>query len=148
MVSNIIGQGKSEKVIHLVKKVSLLSFGFTLVLCILVNIFPDLILSIYDRDETFVNDAIPVIRIVTSGMLVMSFATVWLNAVTGTGNTRINLAIEIVVITLYIFYIWLIMYQWKLSLTWAWSSELVYWAGLFTLSWLYMNSGRWKNKKI
>jgi multidrug resistance protein, MATE family len=148
MVSNIIGQGKSEKVIYLVKKVSLLSFGFTLVLCILVNIFPDLILSIYDRDENFVNDAIPVIRIVTSGMLVMSFATVWLNAVTGTGNTRINLAIEIIVITLYIFYIWLIMYRWKLSLTWAWSSELVYWAGLFTLSWIYMHSGRWKNKTI
>ena len=148
MVSNIIGQGKSDKVIYLVKKVSLLSFGFTLILCAFVNLFPGLFLSIYGRDDSFVSDAIPVIRIVTGGMLIMSIATVWLNAVTGTGNTRMNLAIEVIVIAMYIFYIWLIMDKLHLSLVWAWSSEIVYWAGLFLLSWFYMRSGKWKNKVI
>jgi Na+-driven multidrug efflux pump len=148
MVSNIIGQGRQEKVLFLVKKVSLLSFGFTLSLCLLINLFPGIFLSIYGRDEGFVSDAIPVIRVVTLGMLVMSFATVWLNAVTGTGNTKVNLAIEIIVIGLYLLYVWLVMERWHLSLTWAWASELVYWGGLFMLSWLYLQSGRWKHKVI
>ncbi|MEI9912181.1 MAG: MATE family efflux transporter [Bacteroidota bacterium] len=73
-----------------------LSFSFTLFLCILLNLFPELFLSVFGRDKSFVADAIPVIRMVSIGVLGMSIATVWLNAVTGTGNTRINLFIEII----------------------------------------------------
>jgi len=148
MVSNIIGQGKKDKVIGLIKKISKLSFGFTIVLCTLANIFPALFLSIYGRDAGFIQEAIPVIRIVTAGMLVMSFATVWLNAVTGTANTRVNLGIEVVAILVYTIYIYLILKVWNLSLVWAWGSEMLYWGTLFILSFLYIRSGRWRKKSI
>jgi MATE family multidrug resistance protein len=148
MVSNIIGQNKKDKVIFLINKITKLSFLFTLGLCILVNLFPDIFLSVYGRDETFIADAIPVIRMVSIGLLGMSIATIWLNAVTGTGNTRINLAIEIVAILLYTIYIYLVLKVWHLSLVWAWASELIYWACLFSLSFLYIKSGRWKHKVI
>lgn len=148
MVSNIIGQGKNDKVIHLIEKIMLLSLGFTLLLCLLINIFPQLFLSIYGRDKSFVSEAIPVIRIVTAGLMVMSIATVWLNAVTGTGNTRINLAIEIVAILLYTLYIYLVLKIWRLGLIWGWASEILYWAILFILSFFYIRSGKWKNKTL
>ena len=144
MVSNIIGQGKSDQVIRLIKKIMWLSFAFTFFLCSLINIFPDLFLNIYGRDESFTKEAIPVIRMVSVGILIMSFATVWLNAVTGTGKTRVNLAIEIVAIILYTAYIYLVLRVWNLGLVWAWGSEIVYWTTLFSLSYWYIRGGRWK----
>jgi Na+-driven multidrug efflux pump len=148
MVSNIIGQGKQDKVIFLIKKIATLSFLFTAMLCLLMNLFPDVLLSIYGRDLGFISDAVPVVRIVSIGVLCMSVATVWLNGVTGTGNTRINLAIEIVTIVLYSIYIYLVLHVWNLSLVWAWASEILYWLTLFTLSFIYLRSGRWGNKVI
>ncbi len=148
MVSNIIGQGKKDKVELLIRKITILSFSLTLSLCIILNLFPHLFLSIFGRDEIFIGDAIPIIRIVSVGVLFMSIATVWLNAVTGTGNTRINLFIEIAAIIFYSLYVWLVLKVWDLSLAWAWMSELLYWTVLFVLSFLYIRSGKWTKKVI
>jgi putative MATE family efflux protein len=148
MVSNIIGQGKKELVIPLIQKIMFLSLLFTGILCIVINIFPDLFLGLFSTDKSFIADAVPVIRIVTVGLLAMSVATVWLNAVTGTGNTRMNLLIEIVAIAFYCVYVWQVMTVWKLSLVWAWASELLYWLVLFLLSYTYIRTGKWKNKII
>lgn len=148
MVSNIIGQGKKEQVLYLVRKIMMLSIAFTFLLCLLINLFPGLFLEIYGRDKSFTADAIPVIRMVTAGIMVMSFATIWLNAVTGTGNTKVNLFIEIAAIFLYSAYVYLVLKVWDLGLVWAWGSELIYWFSLFLLSFLYMRSGRWRGKLL
>ncbi|HSU27302.1 MAG TPA: MATE family efflux transporter [Chitinophagaceae bacterium] len=148
MVSNIIGQDKKDQVVRLIKKIMMLSLAFTFILCILINVFPALFIGFFTKDSSFIDEAIPVIRMVTIGIMAMSPATVWLNSVTGTGNTKVNLAIEIVAIILYTIYIYLIIELWKLSLVWAFSSELLYWSILFILSFLYIRSGKWKKKVI
>jgi Na+-driven multidrug efflux pump len=81
---------------------------------------------------------------VSLGMLCMSIGTVWLNAVTGTGRTKVNLSIEIVAIIIYIIYIYYVMVRWRLSLTITWSNELVYWTSIFILAFWYIKSGKWK----
>lgn len=148
MVSNIIGQGKHDQVESLIVKIMRLSLLFTLSLCILLNLFPHIFLSLFSENSDFISDAIPVIRMVTAGVLCMSIATVWLNAVTGTGNTRINLLIEIVAISLYAVYVWLVIEKWNMGLVWAWGSELLYWLVLFTLSFIYIRTGKWRKKII
>lgn len=148
MVSNIIGQNKKEEVIPLINKIMKLSVLFTFTLCLLINILPAAFLYLYGRDEHFISEAIPVIRVVSIGIVCMSMATVWLNAVTGTGNTKINLAIELAAIVVYCTYVWLALKIWNLSLIWAWVAEMIYWIILLSLSWLYIRSGRWKGKVI
>lgn len=148
MVSNIIGQGKKDLVRQLIKRIMVLSIVFTTALCLLLNIFPSIFLDLFGRGDQFTTDAIPVIRMVSAGVILMSLATVWLNAVTGTGNTKVNLLIEVIAISLYAIYVWLIIVYWKLSLTWAWSSELVYWSILLFLSVWYISSDKWRNKVI
>lgn len=148
MVSNIIGQGKKDKVLFLITKITVLSAGFTTVLCGIVNLIPHTFLSIYSTDQGFIDDAVPVLRMVTLGMIFMSVATVWLNGVTGTANTRINLLIEVIAIIFYSIYIYLVLSVWKLSLVWGWASELLYWLFIFASSYIYMRSGKWKKKVI
>lgn len=148
MVSNIIGQGKQAQVLFLVKKIAGLSLAFTASLCLVMNLLPGIFLGIFSKDAAFIQEAIPVLRMVSVALLLMSIAAACLNAVTGTANTRVNLGIEIVAILVYSLYIYCVLRVWHLSLVAAWASEFVYWSIIFLLSSLYLRSGKWKNKKI
>jgi Na+-driven multidrug efflux pump len=66
-------------------------------------------MSIFSQDAVFLNNATPVLRVVSSALVLMSFSSVLLNAVTGTGNTRVNLQIEAVAVIFYTFYVFLVM---------------------------------------
>ena len=148
MVSNIIGQGKKELVIPLIKKIVKLSTGIALVLCLLLNLFPQIFLSIFGQGDEFIRQGIPVIRVVSLAMILMSFSVVWLHAVTGTGNTKITFLIEVGAIIFYCAYIYIIMEKLKLSITYGWMSEWLYWTCMFIPAYFYLRSGRWKKKVI
>ena len=92
--------------------------------------------------------AVPVLRVVSVALVLMSFSAVLLNAVIGTGNTRINLMIEIFAVILYSTYVYLVMEHMHLSITWGWGSEWLYWTSIFTLSFLYLKSGKWRINNI
>lgn len=148
MVSNIIGQGKSDLVLPLIRKVITVSFLISLAVFAVLNIWPGWFLSFYGQGPEFITHGIPVIRIVSIALLMMSVGTVWLNAVTGTGNTLVNLRIELITIVIYSIYTYLVLEYWKLSITWGWGSEWVYWISMFSMAFLYMRSGKWRGKKI
>jgi multidrug resistance protein, MATE family len=148
MVSNILGQQREDEVLPLVRRVVKMSFSCSLFIFGCLNIWPELFLSFYGQGDEFVAEAIPVLRVVSLALLLMAFGTIWLNAVTGTGNTRVNLLIELITITLYCIYIYLVLEYWNLSTAWGWGSEWVYWISMFTMAFLYMRSGKWKGKQI
>jgi putative MATE family efflux protein len=148
MVSNIIGQGLEDRVRELIGRIMSWSVGFALLIAVFLNLFPELLLSIYGQDAAFKEAAIPVLRVVSTALVMMSFSTIWLNAVTGTGNTRINLLIELITITFYSLYVYIVL-EWRHgSLVVGWMSEWLYWGFIFTLSYMYMRSGKWKGKVI
>ncbi|HET9279523.1 MAG TPA: MATE family efflux transporter, partial [Flavitalea sp.] len=148
MVSNIIGQGKQDQVIYLINKIVRLSTGIALVLCLLLNLFPHLFLSIFGQGDEFIQEGIPVMRVVSVAMILMSFSVVWLQAVTGTGNTKVTFLIEAMAIVLYSIYVYVIMEKLKLSITYGWMSEWLYWTCMFIPAFIYLRSGRWKKKVI
>lgn len=148
MVSNIIGQGRQAEVLPLVKKISLMSVSVSLVIFVWLNLNPEWFLSFYGQGDEFISAAIPVVRIVSLALLLMSFGTVWLNAVTGTGNTMVNLIIESITIVVYSAYCYIVLEKMNLPITWGWGSEWVYWISMFSMAYFYLQSGKWKNKKI
>jgi multidrug resistance protein, MATE family len=143
MVSNIIGQGKKEEVVGLITRIMKLSCSVAVIVFLFLNIFPAAFLSIYGQNEQFISLGIPVLRVVAVAMLFMSVGTIWLNAVTGTGNGRITFIIELIAISLYCIYVYLVLELNRLSIVWGWMSELIYWSVLFTLSYWYIRSKRW-----
>lgn len=148
MVSNIIGQGRHHEVMPLIKRVVKISFSVCAVICLALNLVPEWFLSFYGQGDAFITDAIPVVRVVSLALLMMSFGTIWLNAVIGTGNTLVNLTIELITIVLYSVYVYLVLEVYQLPITWGWGSELVYWLAMFCMAYFYMRSGRWKGKQI
>ena len=148
MVSNLMGQKREDKVLDAIKRIMMWSFALCVLMCLLINIFPALFFSLFGQGKEFVAEGIPVIRMVSCGLLLMSIANIWLNGVTGTGKTTINLMIEIIAITGYLIYTWIFMKVHYINLTIAWSNELIYWSVIFILSFSFLKSGRWKTKEV
>lgn len=148
MVSNIIGQGKHERVGELIGRITWLSTGSALVIALLLNLFPDVLFHIYGQSGVFVEQVVPVVRVLSIAIVLMSFSVVYINAVVGSGNSRISLFIEMVAIVFYCLYVYLVLSKFSLSITYGWMSEWLYWICLLLPSFLYMRSNRWKHKTI
>ena len=148
MVSNVIGQGKKEAVFGLIKKIISLNFLIAICVFVVLNIFPQIYLSIYGQNAAFIEQAVPVLRLVTVAMMLMSISTVWLNAVTGTGNSRATFVIELCAITFYCVYVYAVLEWFGLGIFWGWMSEMIYWTILFALSFWYLKKGDWRKKVI
>ncbi len=148
MVSNIIGQNLQDKVLELIYKIMRWSLGIAVAVAILINVFAAEFLSIYGQGDGFLTEGIPVLRIVSIALLLMSVSTVWLSAVTGTGQSKVTLLIEFAAIIIYIIYNYLVLEYYQLPITYGWFSEVIYWISLLTPSFFYIRTMRWKNKKI
>lgn len=146
MVSNVIGQGMHDKVHELVVRIMKLSVGFALFVCLFLNLFPHTFLSIYGQGPEFIEAAIPVLRVISGGLVLMAVSVVWLNAVTGTGNTRVNLYSEMAAILFYCVYVYLVLEYWHMPIVWGWASELIYWGTLLLPSFIFMYKGYWRTK--
>jgi multidrug resistance protein, MATE family len=148
MVSNVIGQGKQRMVLPVISKIAKLSLVYVCILAVVLFLFSDTFLSLYRDDASLVAFSTPSLRVILSATFLMALSTVMFNGVVGTGNTMVNLAIEITCVLSYLVYCYIVIERMRLPLHWAWGSEFVYWGSLFTTSYLYLRSGKWKGKKI
>jgi MATE family multidrug resistance protein len=144
MVSNTIGQKKEKDVIPLIHRIMRLSFAFSLIVCLFLNLFTRICLEFFGMPEGFVTEAEPVMRIVTAGFLLMSISVVALNAVTGTGDTTINLLAELAAIIIYCIYSYYVIEIKNYSLNIAWASEIIYWIIILAITYSYMRTGKWE----
>lgn len=148
LVSNLIGQGKNNKVLTLIKRVTILSLLST-TLVLLLNIFiPEQIIGFYTNDIQLIKDTLPTLNTISFTMFTFAIAFIQFNGVTGTGNTKISLLIEFITIAIYIattYYIALIL---KASLPIVWYSEVIYFSLLGSMSFCYLKWGNWGNVSL
>jgi MATE family multidrug resistance protein len=111
-------------------------------------VFSQQFLSIYSNDMALISFAIPSLRVIVLATLIMSLSTVVFNGVVGTGNTLVNLTMEITCVGAYLVYCYFIIHERHSELYLCWGSEFVYWTCLLTCSLIYLKSGRWKGKDI
>lgn len=148
MVSNIIGQKRHDEVWTLIGKLVKINLCFALVVAAFLNLFPGIFLSIYGQPASFTSTALPVIRVVSVAMVLMSVSVIFLNAVTGTGNSRVTLMIEANTIVFYCIYVYLVLDKYFLPISIGWMSEWLYWTFMFIPSFFYLRSGKWRGKVI
>lgn len=148
LVSKAIGADKSHLVLQIIKRIAIISLGFTLLICSMLLLFANSFLTLYTQDLAILKMALPSMQVIVLAMGIMSLATVVFNGVVGTGNTIINLVMEISCVGIYLIYCFIVIEQQKASLQWAWMSEFVYWSSLLVLSIWYLHSGKWKGKMV
>lgn len=148
LVSNVIGQGKQRLVIPAIVRVIKIAVIYAAALAVILILFSESFLALYRNDPELIALTKPSLRVVAISSILMAMATVLFNGVSGTGNTKANLFIEVTCVCAYVLYCYIVIQRLQLSLTWAWVSEFVYWGTLFITSAWYLRSGRWKGKTV
>jgi len=148
LVSNLIGKGKKEEVLSLVKKVVYLSLACTALFLPLIIFFPREVTLIYTDNLNLLDASKSVLYVVSASMLFFSAAYITFSAVTGTGKTLYSLAIEFVSIFIYLIGAYFIGVYFKQDLWLVWCSEFIYFTVMGSLAVLYLKFGNWRNANI
>ena len=148
LVSNMIGEGHTDKVMSLIKRILKLSYGILCAIMALVCLFPEMIARIYTDIPDLIKASAPSIIVMTSAYLVNVGGQVYFQAVSGTGSTKTAFKLEMIALAAYMIYCTAIIGILKLDVAICWTAEHVYGLVLFICGWIYMRSGRWKNRKI
>lgn len=148
LVSYLIGLKRSDLVMKLVSKIVLLCFGGVLLIVGFGFAFPRLIMEVYTNDILIIETGIDVLRVVSLGALALSVGFILFNAISGTGKTNVSLYLELIVLSIYLIYTYVVIHVLNGSVIHAWTSELVYGFLLSITSGIYLKTGKWKKSII
>ena len=70
------------------------------------------------------------------------------NTVSGTGNTKSGLAIDLVALALYITYVILVIDILKVNVAICWTADHAYAIFMFILAYIYMKKAHWQTKRL
>ena len=148
LVSNLIGAGDKDCVAGTIRQHIHIAYLFTLPLALFFALFPKLILGIYTDIPDLQDAAVHSLWVMCSAYLLLVPANVYFQAVSGTGNTRTALVMELITLVFYVAYITYIILYLKLDVALCWTSEMVYSIFILLLCWWYIKGGRWQEKRI
>ena len=148
LVSNTIGGGRQDDVLNLVKRLAFMSLGVMIIMIVIIAALPRLVVHIYTDDPILIDEIIAPLYVMLSALPLYSVGTVLFSSISGTGNTRSALKIEIISLLFYVSYMWFIIVYLRSSVALAWTTEHVYWLLLTIIPFFYLRKGKWKEKKI
>ena len=148
LVSNLIGAGEIKCVPGTIRQHIRIGYIFVLPLVILFALFPNLILSIYTDIPDLREASIPSLWVLCSAYLILVPANVYFQAVSGTGNTRTALGLELCVLAIYLIYITYMILYLRVDVAVCWTTEHLYGICILFLSYLYIKKGNWQKKQI
>ncbi|MDR2969963.1 MAG: MATE family efflux transporter [Tannerellaceae bacterium] len=147
-VSNTIGAGNINQVIPLINKISRLSFLIMTVFVAVICAFPETIISIYTADPSLVAASVPSLYVIAAAMMLSSVSSIFFSGVSGTGNTRPALAMELITLFFYCIYLYWVGMVLKMPVHICFTTELIYYVCLLALCFFYLKKAGWRNKKI
>jgi len=143
-----MGRGETSEVKPLLKRIIALGFLCSLVLSIIVSLIPEAVIEIYTDDSNLVLNTIPTLRVIAAALLLVPISMVLFAAVSGTGNTRMSLVLEVTTVVIYL----TSTYYFAKVLLWpveqVWYTELIYLIILGTLSVVFFKTWNWKSARV
>lgn len=148
LVSNIIGAGREDKVMSLIKRILKLSYAVVLGCAMLFCLFPKAIISIYTDIPDLIPATIPSMIVMCSSYVFTVGAMIFFQGVSGTGSTKAAFRLELTALVIYAIYCTVTAGILKLDVAICWSAEHVYALALLIICYAYLRGNRWRNRKI
>lgn len=142
LVSNLIGAGEGKDVPFLCRKIIRLGYAIGIPLIILALFFHNTIIGIYTHEKNLIEMAFAPYIVMLLNYLFALPSYVFLNAVTGTGATRITFLFQIITIFFYIFYLIFLNTLSNVPLSVYWTVEYLFVILLLVMSLVYIRRCR------
>lgn len=148
LISNQIGAGDVVHVRTTIHQHIRLCSAIVWPIIILIACFPTYILYIYTDLSDLVAAAVPTLWVLCASYLLQTSGYIYFQSVSGTGNTRAALILELVALSCYLAYIVIVILVMKQDVAIGWIAEYVYAGVIGILSYIYMKKGNWKKRVI
>lgn len=148
MVSNLMGAGAQDRVMPLCRRIIKICALCTLPLFLFAVAAPSVIMRLYVDNAGLIADALPSFYVMLGSYLFTVPGFVYFLAISGTGNTRAAMWIEMSILVVYVIYTYLAVFRWHADISTVWAVEVIYGVLLLAISWSYLRKARWKTKAI
>jgi Na+-driven multidrug efflux pump len=148
LTSNLMGQGDADAVPEMLRKIVNVATCAVSIFTLVILIYPAPFIALFNPDPALVAATVAPLRVVAIALLLFPAATVLFNGISGAGDTKASMVIEILTICVYVGYIYLSSSVFHMGLTGVWVAEI--WYMLFMgLGALYrLSSGKWRKAKV
>lgn len=150
LVGNTMGKGVLADVIPLIKRISTLSLGMIIIIGLTIAVGAEFWISLIAPidDPSLIHLTVAPLMVIIGILPICSISTVVFNAISGTGNTRSALILELITLILYMIYTYIVVIEMQASVAVCWLVECVYWGFLLLFSVLYFKYAKWQTKIV
>ena len=148
MVSNLLGAGRTQEVIPLIRHLTLISVGITALFAALLVLLPRLFLSVYTNEAELITASIPSVVVIALASLSSAASSIAFSAISGTGNTRHAFLLEMLALAVYTLYIYVAVVRLRLPVHLSFISDIVYYVALIVGSIVYFRRAAWYQKDV
>ena len=148
LTSNMIGTGHSNGVMPLVRRMLKFSYMVSTPMLLLFSLFPQMLIRLFTNIPELVDAAVPSMMVLCASYLLTIPASIFFQAVGGTGNTKAAFLLESFSLIAYTAYCTVIIGIMKSDVAMCWTAEGIYGAIMALTCGLYLRSGRWRSKAI
>lgn len=148
LLSNLIGAKQIEKVMLTCRRVIKLNYIIGIPLMLLAFAFSGVLLRLFINEAAVIHTAFYPFCVMLSTFIISVPAYTYCNTVIGTGNTKIAFIFQMINITIYLVYLFILSRFRNIPLAIYWSAEQLYVIVLFALSLWYLKKNKWQNKNL
>lgn len=148
LVSNLLGAKEPEQVMPTCRRVIRLDYAIGIPLILLAFIFSDSLLGVFTNDIAVIQTAFYPFCVMLSTFIISVPAYTYCNTVIGIGNTRIAFIFQMINITVYLLYLFMLSRSPNLPLAVYWTAEQLYVLILLVLSLAYLRRNKWRSKAL
>lgn len=143
ITGNLIGSGKDEQVGITAKKIIIIGYVTGILLELLMLISPYWIMRIYTDDNALIAAATPAYYTMLTIYLTLVPGFILLGVVSGTGNTKQAMIMELIALGVYVLNVWYVVIYLRASIAVCWTCEHSYNILLTYLTYRYLKKNNW-----
>jgi MATE family multidrug resistance protein len=147
-ISQYIGAKKNNELPIIRRRIQLLTLCFLFLFFHGALFYPEQLIRFLNPSDLHVEKSAEILRFISISIFIFGFISVYVQTISGSGNTGVNLLIETTCVVIYICAAYLFIKVWHWDILWIWSVEYVYFISMGVLSIGYLNLFDWKKKEI
>lgn len=150
LTSHFLGRKRRSIVEPLTYKVAWVCFWTTLVLSVVVALFPEPILyPLFGSDQAeLVNEAKPVFWILIAILALFSYGATFFNSLVGAGGVYYALRVQTIAALIYMGMVYAVIQTGVGGVAGAWATEIVYWSLLWWFSARGLSAKHWQGAHL
>lgn len=148
ITSNLIGAGHSQEILPTAKRIIKMGYVIGISVELIMAFLPILTMQIYTDNAELIQRAIPAYYVMLTVYLTLVPGMVLFSVVSGSGETKKALYMELFAMIFYTFNIWYVILYLKAPIEVCWTSEYSYNIVLFIVAYAYLKKNNWCCKKL